>query len=85
MISRFLRPISKLGLFLRDLTATATGCFLFTRGFREFALNEEESHYTSTMRHNDGPPKSSAGIGAALLLAAFISSEALATVLALSR
>jgi hypothetical protein len=85
MMSRFLRRISKLGLFLSDLIASATGCFVFTRGFRFVALNEEESHSTSPIRHNDGPPKSLAGIGAALLLVAFASSEALATVLALRR
>ena len=85
MISRILRPISRLGLLLSDLIASATGCFVLTRGFQLVAINEEKSHSALPMRHDDGPPKSLAGIGAALLLVAFISSEALATVVALRR
>jgi hypothetical protein len=70
---------------MSDLIASATGCLVLTRGFRLLAMNEEESHSAFPIRNNDGPPKSLAGIGAALLLLTFISSEAVATVLALRR
>jgi hypothetical protein len=85
MISRYLRPISRLGLSASHLIASATGCLVFIRGFRLVAMNKEESHSALPMRNADGPPKSSAGIGAALLLLTFISSEAVATVLSLRR
>ena len=85
MISRFLRPISTLGLSVGNLVASATGCFVFTRGFRLVARNEEESHSALPVHDNDGPSKPLAGIGAAFLLLTFISSEAVATVLALRR
>ena len=85
MMSSILRPISRFGLFLSNLIASATGCFLFTPGFRMVAMNGEESRSALPMRDKDGHPKSMAGIGAALLLVAFISSEAVATVLALCR
>jgi hypothetical protein len=83
MINRILRPISKFGKFLSDLIASATGCLVFTPAFQLVATSEKESHSSLPMRRNDPPPKSFAGISPALLLAAFVSSEALATVLAL--
>jgi hypothetical protein len=85
MISRILRSASRLGLSLGNLVGATTGCFVFTRGFRLVAMNEEESHSALPILHNDGHRKSMAGIGAALLLLAFISSEAVATVVALHR
>ena len=85
MISRILRSASRLGLSLGNLIAAATGCFAFTRGFRWVAKNEEESHSALPILHNGGHLKSMAGIGAALLLVTFISSEAAATVIALRR
>ena len=83
MTSSILRSASRLGLPIGSLIAAATGCFVFTRGFRLVAMNEEESHSALPILHKDGHRKSMAGIGAALLLVAFISSEAVATVVAL--
>lgn len=85
MVRSILRPISKSGHFVSNLMASATGSFLFTRGFRLIALNGEEPRSAVSMSGKDGDPKPVAGIGAALLLVAFISSEAVATVLALRR
>ena len=84
MTSRLLRPIAKVGLFMIHLATSATGCFMFDRGFRLFAMNEHESHSRPHMHHIDEPPQSLAEIGAALLLLAFVSSEALVTFLALT-
>ena len=83
MISSFSCPISKLGLLLSGLIASDSGRVVFARGLPLNAMSEKKSHSTLPLRHNDGSPKSLAGIGAALLLLVFISSEALATVLAL--
>lgn len=85
MISSILRSASRLGLSVGNLIAAATGCFVFTRGFRLVVMNEEESHSALPILHDNGHRKSMAGIGAALLIVAFISSEAVATVVALRR
>ncbi len=85
MVGSILRSASRLGLSVVNLIVAATGCFEFTRGFGLVAMNEEESHSALPILHNDGHRKSMAGIGAALLLVAFNSSEAVATVIALRR
>ena len=77
--------ISKLGTLMRDLVASAAGCFVFTRGFRLIAIDEVGSNTESALRTVGKSRKSLAGIGAALFLLAFVTSEALATVVALRR
>lgn len=74
MIRSILHPISKSGLFVSNLIASATGCFVFSRGFRSVAMSGERSCSPLPMRDNVGHSKSMAGI-----------SEAVATVLALRR
>jgi hypothetical protein len=83
MKSHILHRISKLGPILGDLAASATGCFVFTRGFRLVAMDERGSDTGSPMRVVGTSPKLLAGIGAAIFLIAFVTSEALATVVAL--
>ncbi len=56
MMSRIPRRISKIGLLLGDLVASATGCFVFTRGFRLVVMVEEVAEATLPMRQNDRPP-----------------------------
>ena len=85
MISRYLRPISRLGLSVSHLIASATGCLVFTPGFRLAAMSKKESHSSFRGRRNNQAPASFAGVSAAILLATFVSSDALATVLALRR
>ena len=77
--------IPKVGTLMRDLVASATGCFVFTRGFRLIAIDELGSNTESALRIVGKSRTSLAGIGAALFLLAFVTSEALVTVVALRR
>jgi hypothetical protein len=55
------------------------------RGFRLVALEKEDSAAGSSIRVDRTPGKPLAGIGAALFLLAFVTSEALVTIRALCR
>jgi hypothetical protein len=85
MMSNILRSISKLGPIMGSLVASVTGCFEFTPGFQLVAVDEEGSQTPSPMRANDTSKAHSVGIGAAIFLMVFITSEALATIVALRR
>jgi hypothetical protein len=85
MMSHFVRRMLKLGSFMGDLAASATGCFALTRGFRLLAIEEKGSDTASSVRAAGTPGKQMAGIGAALFLLAFVASEAAATIVALRR
>jgi lipid-binding SYLF domain-containing protein len=82
MMSHVLRRLSKLGPIMGNLVASATGCFVFTPGFRLVAMDEEGSDSESPVRVYGKSPGLSAGISAAIFLMVFITSEALATIVA---
>lgn len=77
MMSSFVHNVSKLGPLMGDLVVSAAGCFVFTRGFRLVATQEDGSGKGAPMRASDPPYKPFAGIGAALFLLVFVVSEAL--------
>jgi hypothetical protein len=85
MMSNIIRRFSKLGPSVGNLAASATGCFIFTPGFQLVAMKEEGSETQTPTRADDGSPGLSTGIGAAVFLLVFITSEALATIVALRR
>jgi hypothetical protein len=85
MISRTLQLISKPGPWMGDLVGSAAGSSVFTRGFRLIAIDEVGSNTEAALRTVSRSGKSLSGIGAALFLLAFVTSEALATVVALRR
>lgn len=62
---------------------SACGCFALMRGFRLLAIEKNESDTAEPGRTPGAPREHLAGIGAALLLLAFVTSEAAATVVAL--
>ena len=82
-MSRFVRRASKLGPLMGDLVVSATGCFVFMRGFRLVATEEKGSGTGSSMPINRRSPTPLAGIGAELFLLAFVASEAMAAIAAL--
>jgi hypothetical protein len=85
MSNYILRRIASLGPVMGDLVASAAACFVFTRGFRLVAMDEEDSDTESPVHGKGTSPKLLAGIGAAIFLLVFIASEALAAVVALRR
>jgi hypothetical protein len=76
MMSCCVDRIPKLGSLVGNLCATAIGGFVFLRGFRLVAAENEESAAESPLPVDGTPGKSLAGIGAALLLLAFVTNEA---------
>jgi hypothetical protein len=85
MMNSFAGRFLKLGPLARDLFVSAAGSFAFTRCFRLIAIGREESDTGSSIRVAGPSRKPLAGIGAALFLLAFITSEALATIRAFGR
>ena len=85
MMNSFPGRILKLGPLSRDLFVSAAGSFAFTRCFRLIARGDEGSDTGSSNYFAGRFRKPLAGIGAALFLLAFVTSEALATMRALSR
>jgi hypothetical protein len=83
MMNSFVRRILKLGPLMWDLVVSTAGCFAFTRCFRLIAIGKEESDTGSSICVTSRFRKPSAGIGAALLLLAFIASEGLTMIGAL--
>jgi hypothetical protein len=85
MMNRFslAQSISTLGLFTRDLIASAAGCFLFLPGFRLVTAGKNGSRTASSVHRADRSQERLAGVGAAFFLLSFIASEALATIRAL--
>ncbi len=84
-MSRFMRRMLELGPFMGDLAASATGCFVFMRGFRVVAMGQQRRDARSSMRADGRSTEPLEGIGAALFLLAFVASEAAATIVALRR
>jgi hypothetical protein len=66
-----------------DLCVSSVGCFVFTSGFRSFAMGKERSETGASIRAVSPARKPLAGIIAALLLLGFVTTEALATIQAL--
>ena len=85
MKSHLLRSTRKTDLNMGYLAASATGCFVFTRGFQLIAMDGEGSNMGWPSRVVPRSPKLWAGTDAALFLMAFITSEALMTIMALRR
>lgn len=83
MMNSFAGRILKLGPLSRDLFVSAAGCFAFTRCFRLIAIGQEGSDTGSSISFASPSRKPWAGIGAALFLLAFVTSEAFATIRAL--
>lgn len=84
-MNHILRRIATLGPVMGDLVASAAGCFVFSRGFRLVAMDEEDSDTESSVHGEGRSPRLLAGIGAAIFLLVFIAGEALAAVVALRR
>jgi hypothetical protein len=85
MISHLLRSTRKVGLIIRYLVASTAGCFVFARGFQLIAKDGEGADKGLPSRVVGRSPKLWAGMDAALFLMAFITSEALMTIMALRR
>jgi hypothetical protein len=83
MMNSFAGRILKLGPLSRDLFVCAAGCFAFTRCFHLIATGKEGSDTGSSIRVANSFRKPLAGVGAALFLLAFVTSEALAAIRAL--
>jgi len=61
MMSRFVHNVSKLGPLMGDLVVSATGCFVFTRGFWLVAAQADGANAGAPMRATDPPYKPFAG------------------------
>jgi hypothetical protein len=77
MANRFVGRIRKLGLLMRSLLSIAARSFVFARGFRLVAMGEERTNPLASIRVDGALRKPLAGIGAALFLLAFVTSDAL--------
>lgn len=84
-MSHIRRGISRLGMHIGYLIATCTGSFVFTNGFSLVARDEEGSDTESPANVDGKSQIRMAGIGAAIFLLIFVTSEALAAVVALRR
>jgi hypothetical protein len=84
MTSNFIRRSLRLGAVVGNLFMTASGSFMLLRGFRQVALDEEAPGTESSQRADGKSRRMIAGIDAAVFLLAFVASEALATIGALS-
>ena len=84
-MNRSIHSIRKLGLTLRDLCASAVGCFVFTPGFLLVTKGEDGADAPGSTRIAIPNQSPLPGIGAALFLLAFIASEAFAMVSTLRR
>lgn len=82
-MSHFLHRISNLGPEMENLVAAAIGCFVFKPDFRLVATGEKELERKSPVGADARSSALSIGIGAAIILMVFITSEALATIVVL--
>ncbi len=80
MMNPSVRRILNLGPLIWDLCVSSVGCFIFTSGFRSFAMEKEGSGTGASIRAVGPSRKTSAGIGAALFLLVFVTAEAPATI-----
>jgi hypothetical protein len=81
----FVRCILRLGSLMGCLLASSAGCFVFTRASSLAATEREGSDSEATIRAGGGSSKHLAGIGAALFLMAFVTSEVLLAIRALAQ
>ena len=84
MMNCSVRRTLNLGSLMWDLCVSSVGCFVFTSAFRSFAMDKEGSETDPSMRAVGPGRKTLAGIGAALFLLAFVTTEAMATIRALA-
>jgi hypothetical protein len=77
--------ILRLGPPVRNLFASAVGCFVMMRGFRLVTTGGERLEAGSTAGAEGESHKRWAGMGAALFLLVFVASETLLTIHALRR
>lgn len=77
-----LRPhcMSTCSKFCSNIVLSATGCFVFTRGFHLVAMDGEEPAPGSLPTSVEGIPKRWAGMDSAVFLMAFVISEILVSV-----
>jgi hypothetical protein len=80
MITPLLGRILKVGPPVRDLFASAVGCFVIMRGFRLLATGEARSETGSPLGVDGTSRKRGAEVGAALFLLVFVASETLLTI-----
>jgi hypothetical protein len=85
MMKRFVRRILQLWQLMWNLRAAVVGCFAFMRGFGLIVSEKEEPATGSSTRVDGMAGKPLAGIGAALFLLTFVTSEALVMIRALWR
>jgi hypothetical protein len=78
------RRILNLGSLIWDFCVSSVGCFVFTSGFRSLSMEKEGSETGARIRAVSLPRRTLAGIGAALFLLAFVTTEAVATIRALA-
>ena len=78
------RRILNLGSLMWDVCVSSVGCFVFTSGFRSLSMEKEGSETGDSIRVLGPARKTLAGIGAALFLLAFVTTEAFATIRALA-
>ena len=84
-MSHFLRGVSRLGALIGFAIASGAGCFVFTSGFRSVAMGEERTDAKSPSHIAGRSTSRFAEIGAAIFLLLFVTSEAVAAVVALRR
>jgi hypothetical protein len=82
-MSSFIRRIVGLGPSVGNLVVSAVGGFIFMRGIRLIAMEQEGLDAGLSMRSDDRSPKTSAEIDATIFLLAFVASAAMATIDAL--
>jgi hypothetical protein len=83
MISSNMRQTHKQGSPMGSMVFSAAGCFALMRSLKLVASGQERLVARSPMQANGRSTKSSAGISAALLLLAFVASQALVIIVAL--
>lgn len=84
-MSHLLRRISAFGMFVGNLALSGVGGFAFTDGFRLVAMSADVSEQESGIRVGGRSTRRVAGIAAAIFLLLFVTSEAVAAVVALRR
>jgi len=84
-MNRFADRILNLGSLVGKLCASVVGGFVFLRGFRLIASENEESAVGASFLVDSTPAKPWAGLGAALLLLTFVTNEAVVVIRALCR
>jgi hypothetical protein len=85
MMNCSVRHILRLGPLLWDICVSSVGCFVFTSGFRSFAMEKEESETGILFASSVRPARRWRISTPPWFCPAFVTSEALATIRALGR